>query len=126
MKLTVSREAAIRDIEPGELVTDDKGRWVVDEVRRTLAGVELLCFPEGRTDGRRTSIEFKSIDDTTTVEAGPSDSTEILDALVKMIRPPSDAEKWPYDKAGGVLQVTIGTRVQGKTAGRSWTVAIEA
>ena len=72
MKLIATREATIGQVEPGELVTNSDGRWVVDEVRRTLAGMELLCRAEGSTSNRRTSLEFKSVEDKVTVEADRS------------------------------------------------------
>lgn len=126
MKLTATREATIRDIEPGEIVTNDEGRWVVDEVRRTLAGVELMCRPEGRTDGKRTSLEFKSSDESVTVEAGHPDGAEILATLVKLIAVPDHIDAWPYDKAAGTLTLTVGTQITGKVAGRVWNLVFQA
>lgn len=129
MKLTASRETTIGDVEPGELIASQDGdgaRLIIDEVRRRRDSIEVYCIAEGSSSTRRSMLPFKSLDEKITVEAGVEDGTEILETLTKLIAPPSDTEKWPYDKAGAVLQLTIGTRVQGKTAGRVWTVTFEA
>lgn len=128
MKLTARRETSVRDVDPGEILVNEDGRWVIDEIRLKRDGVELMCFADGSDSSRRKSLEIKN-DETITVEAGPEDGADLLSMVDKLLTGNAPVEgKWHSftRKDNGRLELMLGTRVVGQVAGRIWSVVLEA
>lgn len=80
MRITAAREATVRDVDDGDVVTQEDGtRLVIDEIRRKAGKVEILCVREENPNvSRRTTLSFDSPDAKLTIEAGPKDAVNII------------------------------------------------
>lgn len=127
MKLTARRETNVRDVDPGEILVNEDGRWVIDEIRLKRDGVELMCFADGSDSSRRKSVETKN-DETITVEAGPEDGLELLSMIDKLLtgNPPVEGTWHSFTRKDGRLELMLGTHVVGAVAGRIWSVTLSA
>jgi hypothetical protein len=122
MKLIATRQATVNEIEPGEGITHDGKRYVVDEVLRKREGFTLSCLSEENPSvTRRKTITFTG-DEKVTIEAGEADRRKLLDTFQALLADADsvgsalDGHHFDYDAKAGALALHLGT----------WLVLLEA
>lgn len=77
---------SVREVTPGETLLVQQRGLVVDEISVRADGYRLLCYPVGRQEGRRVTIDA-DLDASADVLLSRDDLDSLIEVVQESIRP---------------------------------------